>query len=90
MGWEMVRGGPGMASQVRIPRFECWLCCLPAGWLWASGDHQTLPRRTAGGLHEMESVKALKRHIAVFQFECQLQGCCMGQNCGIGGLEGKR
>lgn len=40
-----------------------------------------------GALREVTRVKASKRHVSLFEFE---QGCCMGQNCGIGGLEAKR
>lgn len=50
---------------------------------------RALPQRTSGGLREMMNTKAFKRHISVFLFECQLQGCCRGPTCEIGGLGGR-
>ena len=50
---------------------------------------RALPQRTSGDLHEMMNMTAFKRHISMFQFECQLQRCCMGPTCEIGGLGGK-
>lgn len=37
----------------------------------------------------MMNMTAFKRHTSMFQFECQLQGCCMGPTCEIGGLGGR-